>query len=261
MPTISVIINADTRPQRDEQTGLFSGVCNEDFLIDGIFNKIQFFKGFDIETIVFIDEHLPVPDKTLEYLRSMCDCVVIRKHTKEEKFNDWNYWSALMLARGTYIAHFDQDSAAFTSSPEAVQDFINGLEVYDFISYPSHWSPAPVHDPNYDYYWCSTRFFMCKRETLDFTEIKKCLQDSDYLYGKYPASVRTPWAEHILGLISKYTGKGVYYPPIQLDRIAIFSWANYEQWVLRRLNEYSYGQIVEFINSKGGIQYPNDIRL
>jgi len=55
---ISVVINCDTRPEKNEQTGLFGGVCNEDFLTDGVFNKIKFFDGFNIEIPVgkyFID--------------------------------------------------------------------------------------------------------------------------------------------------------------------------------------------------------------
>lgn len=258
---ISIVINCDTRENKNEQTGLFQGVCNEDFLTDGIFNKIKFFDGFDIETIVWIDEHLPVPEKTVEYLRSLVDCLVIRKHSHEEKFNDNNYVSALALARGEIVCHFDQDVSAFSSSKESVQEMIELLEYNDYVSYPSHWTPNPTHDPNYDYYWCSTRFFMCKRSTLDLTEIKKCLSDSDYLYGKYPASVRNPWTEHVLALISKYTGKGVYYPPVNLDKLAIFTWDNYENYTLRRLNQFSYDQIKEFINSKGGIYYPNNVRI
>lgn len=261
MPEISIAINCDTRSQKDEQTGLFGGVVNADFLTDAIFNKIQLFNGFDIEIIVFIDEHNSVDEKTLSYLRSICDTVVIRKHSGEEKFNDWNYWSSLALCRGKYIAHFDQDTAAFTSGKEAIQEMIDLLEKYDYVSYPSHWSPNPTHDPNYDYYWCSTRTFFCKRETLDFTEIRRCLQDSDYLYGKYPASVRNPWTEHILALISKYTGKGVYYPSIDYDKLCIWTWDNYETYTMRRLNELPYEEIKNFVISKGGIQYPNNIRL
>lgn len=261
MPLLSIVINCDTRPQKDEQTGLFGGVCNEDFLTDGIYNKIKFFEGFDIETIVFVDEHIPVSETTLTYLRSICNVVVIRKHTEEEKFNDFNYVSALSMCRGKFVWHFDQDMCAFASSPQAVQEMIDLLDKYDYVSYPSQWSPNPTHDPNYDYYWCSTRSFLCKRETLDFTEIIKCLQDSDYLYGKYPASVRNPWTEHILALISKYTGKGVYYPPIDHDKLIIFCWENYEQWVLKRLNEYSFEQVKDFVRKCGGVFYPNNLRI
>jgi hypothetical protein len=258
MPQISIVINCDTRKPKNEQHGLFDGVVNQDFLTDGIFNKMAFFEGFDIETIVFIDEHNPVPEATLIYLRSIVDTVVIRKHTHEEKFNDWNYWSALALARGEIVCHFDQDVCAFASGKEAVQEMIDILEYHDYVSYPSHWTPYPTHDPNYDYYWCSTRFFMCKRETLDFTEIKKCLQDMDYLYGKYPASVKNPWFEHIIALISKYTGKGVYYPKIDLSKLIIFTWGRYDSYTLRRLNEQSYLEVSEWVG-KRGIHYPVDV--
>lgn len=257
---VSIVINADTRPERKEQEGLFSGTVNEDFLNDGVFNKIKFFQGFDIEVILFIDIHNLIPESTLEYIRSICDVVVLRRHTDEPKFNDWNYWGALSMARGEIIVHFDQDTAAFSSSKEAVQGMIDLLGIYDYVSYPSLFSPNPDSNPNYDYYWCSTRFFMCKRETLDFTEIRKCLEDSDFLYGRYPASVRNPWMEHVLALISKYKGNGVYYPPISLDKLAIFSWGSYEKYTLRRLNEYTYEELTNWL-SIHPILYPNDISV
>lgn len=261
MPEVSIVINCDTRSERNTIDGLFNGTVNEDYLTDGVFNKIKFFKGFDIEPIVFIDEHNPVSQSTLDYLRAIADTVVVRKHTKEEKFNDNNYCAALSLARGKYIAHFDQDSMAFTSTENYVRGLLNLLEQYDYISYPSHCSPDPVHDVNYDYFWASTRFFLCKRETLDLTEIKKCLSDSDYLYGKYPASVRNPWFEHVAGLMAKYNGKGVFYPPMDINNYAIWSWASYNKYTIRRLNEIPYNEIINFINQHGGIVYPNDIHL
>lgn len=258
---LSLCINCDTRGQRDEQTGLFNGVVNGDFLTDGVFNKIQFLKGFDIETIVFIDQHNPVPERSLEYLRSIADTVVLRKHTNEEKFNDYNYLSALSLCRGDIICHFDQDCNGFSESKEAVQEMIDLLETYDFVSYPCHLSPNPDHNINYDYWWCSTRFFMCKKEALDFTEIRKCLADMDYLYTKYPASVKNPWLEHILGLHAKYNGKkqGVYYPPHN-DKILIFTWDNYEEYLLRRLNTNSFQENMQWVVERGGIFYPNNLR-
>ena len=259
MPTISVVINVDTRSERNSDGGLFSGVVNTDFLTDNVYNKVKFFSGHEIELIVFIDKHNELPPESVEYLRGICDTLVIRKHSNEEKFNDWNYWSALALARGEYIAHFDQDVSAFTSSPDHVTNLLALLEQYDFVSYPSHWSPNAVDDKNYDYTWCSTRFFMCKRETLDFSEIKKCLQDYDYLYSTYTASVRNPWTEHILGLIAKHKGKGVYYPPIQMNDYLIFTWGNYERYLLMRLNEQTYEDVRNWVLSKGGIHYPNNV--
>lgn len=254
---VSIVINCDTRSQKDEQSGLFNGVVNLDFLTDGVRNKQLFFKDYEFETIVFIDEHNPIDERSLAYLMSICDTVVVRKHTHEEKFNDNNYVSALSLARGEYIAHFDQDVAAFARDNGAIEYLIGLLENYDYVSYPSNWSPCPVQDDNYDYFWCSTRFFMCKRQTFDFTEIKKCLADSDYLYSKYPASVRNPWTEHILGLHAKYNGKGVYYPPIQTDKFTIFTWERYSTGTLQRMNDMTYEQIYEWHNTHP-IFYPNN---
>lgn len=249
MPYLSIVINCDTRQKRNEQEGLFSGAVNLDFLTDGVRNKQLFFSGFDIETIVFIDKHNDIPQEVLEYLYKVCDTVVVRKHTSENKFNDYNYLSALQMARGEIIVHFDQDVAAFASSKESVENLLSYLDKYSFVSYPSPWSPNPVVDHHYDYWWASTRFFMCKKDTLDFTEIKKCLESDEYLYGKYPASVRNPWFEHIAGLWAKYNGNGVYYPPIQTENLTIFTWERYEDWTMRRMNEYTYQEIYEWHNT------------
>src|SRR6187551_3640279 len=144
MPFISIVINCDTRPEKNSNDGLFNGAINSDFLTDGVFNKIKFFDGFDIETILFLDKHNEVPEKSLSYIHAICDTVVIRKHTHEEKFNDANYVSALSLARGEIVVHFDGDMGAFTSGKEAIEEMISLLDTYDYVSYPSFWSPYPT---------------------------------------------------------------------------------------------------------------------
>lgn len=257
MPKISLIINCDTRPTKNHETGLFSGISNLDFLTDGIFNKINFFKGFDLETIVFVDKHQDLPEKTFQYLNDICDTVVIRKHTSETNFNDWNYLNALSLARGEIICHADQDTAMFTASPEPVHKLIELLDKWDYVSYPSFWSPLPVQDNTFDHVWASTRFFMCKRETLDFTEIRRCF-DYDYWCKTYPVNRKCAWLEHWLGSISKFKGKGVYYPPIELEKYAIFSWGKYDDYILRRLNEYTYEEVKQWI-CQHPIHYPCDV--
>lgn len=256
MPLISVVINTDTR-DKQQQDGLLNGAVDLDFLTDGVYNKIKFFEGFNIETIVFIDEHNPVPDKTLTYLRTICDCVVVRKHTHEHAFNDYNYLSALSLARGTYIAHFDQDIAAFASGKEPIQYMIDLLEQFKFVSYPSIWSPNAVDDPTFGgRMWASTRFFMCKRETLRFDELKICLEEPNYAYDKYGDVPRKcNWLEHFLTLTND---NSVYYPPIQTENYTIFTWERYEPFTLRRLNEMPYSEIYKWHDTHP-IFYPNNV--
>ena len=259
MPFLSIIINCDTRPEKATADGLFSGTSNLDYLTDGIFNKLKFFKDFDTECIVFIDEHLPVPDKTLEYLRSLASTVVIRKHTHEESFNDYNYLSALQLARGQYVAHFDQDTACFTSNSEPIHKMIRSLDQVKFVSYPSYWSPRAVDDPSFGKRtWASTRFFICKRETLKFDELRACIVEPNYGYEKYGDSPRRcNWLEHFLTLTNN---DSCFYPPMEIDNYTIFSWGKYEQYTLRRLNELAYTEIRQWLNNHP-IVYPNDIHL
>lgn len=259
MKKISLIINCDTRPKKNEETGLFSGTSNLDFLTDGIINKQKYFDGFDLETIVYIDKHLDIPEGELSFLNRTCDVVIIRKHESFEGFNDYNYIEALSMARGEYICHADQDTAMFASNPLAIQKQLDLLNEYDFVSYPSLHSPNPVHDPSFDHWWASTRYFLCKRETLDFTELRKIMSDYDYCYSKYPANRKCFFMEHWLGLIAKYKGKGVIYPPFDFDNYVVFSWGKYEDYVWRRLNEYSYQQLLNWLLSHPLTAPNNDV--
>jgi hypothetical protein len=264
---ISLVINADSRPQRDAQNGLFSGVVNEDFLTDGIFNKIKFFDGFEKEVILFLDEHQHISDKNFDYMRSMVDTLVIRKHDKRfgdikeyGGFNDLNYLQAIALARGEIICHADQDTAMFTPSPQPIHDLIKLLDEYKFVSYPSHWTPKPVDDPSFgNRTWASTRFFMCKRETIKFDTLLHCLQDSSWAYETFGDSPRKcNWLEHFLTLTNN---DSCFYPPIEYEKYLIFCWENYEQYTLRRLNEMPYDEVKNWVLKKGGIFYPNHVKI
>lgn len=257
---LSVVINVDTRPQNDTFGGNnLTGVCNEDFLVYGVENKRCFFRGFDVELIVHVDEHLRLPQSVYDYLHIASDTLIIRKHTNEPNFNDWSYIRALSAATGDIVIHFDQDTAAFSHSQNNVESFLGLLDQHGFVSYPSGWSPLPVHDNSFDHVWCSTRFFMCKRSDLDLAEISKCQKDYDYWCEKYPVARKCHWLEHLIGSIAKYKNQSVYYPPINTDGILIFSWDRYVGGTLGRLNEMNYDEIVAFVNECGGIHYPNDV--
>lgn len=255
---ISCVINVDTRDENNKYGGMFHGCVNEDFLTDGIYNKVKFFEGFNKEIIVYIDEHAKLKTETLEYIRTLADTVVVRKHTNENAFNDWNYLRSLQMASGDIICKIDQDTACFTSSPEPIQEMIDMLDKYAFVSYPSHWSPRAVHDESFGHRnWASTRFFICKKEALKFEELKNCILEPNWGYEKYGDSPRRcNWLEHFLTLTNN---DSCYYPPIDLNKIAIFCWGSYTLGTLKMLNDKPYNEVRDFIISKGGIQYPNDV--
>lgn len=237
---------------------MFDGCKSADFLTEGIINKRAFFSGFDTEVIVYVDEHTKMPTPILDRLQVLADCVVIRKHTNETNFNDWNYYRALSLASGDIICHFDQDSAAFTSGKKSIENLIELLETYDYISYPSYWSPLPVYDDSFDHTWVSTRFFMCRRSALDFDEIIKCQKNYDYWCENYPVARKCHWLEHIIGSIAKYRNQKIFYPPLS-PNYTIFSWDKYVSGVLPALNERSYEEVINYVNGCGGIHYPCDV--
>jgi hypothetical protein len=261
---ISVVINVDTRPENNTNQKMFSGVVDRDFLFEGVKNKIKLFNGFDKEIIVFVDEHEIMYDHEVDELRSVSDTLIIRKHNKSFEdiedfpaFNDWNYLTALFAARGKYVFHFDGDVAAFAPNKDAINEQIELLEKYDFVSYPSHWSPYPVYDDSFEgNFWVSTRYFCCKRSSLDFSEIIKCQLDYDYWKDTYPRSRLCHWTEHILQSIAK---KGIYYPPIDYDKFILFTWESYRKGLLSELNNMPYEEVKNFVVSKGGIFYPNNL--
>lgn len=253
---ISLVVNCDNRPERNEFGGNnLTGVVNTDFLTAGIWNKRNFLKEFDKETIVYVDVHNEIP-----YVE-LADTVVFRKHTDGNNFNDWNYIRALSLADGDIIIHADQDTCMFARNQDCVEGFISLIDLYDFVSYPSHWSPLPVSDNSFDHTWVSTRFFMCRRESLDMPEIIKCARDYDYWCNTYPVNRKCPWLEHWIGSIAKYRNQKIYYPPINLDDIAIFSWGSYKKGTLQYLNNIPYEEVKQFILNNGGVQYPCDINM
>jgi hypothetical protein len=256
---ISICVNVDTRDGFDSHTteaGVqFDGCRSLDYLIDGVKNKQKFFEGFETETIVFIDEHNPIPQEILNELRTIATTVVIRKHTNEPNFNDFNYYSSIFLARGEIICHCDADCAAFTSSKKAVDKLIANLEQHKFVCYPSRYSPYETIDDGYNYMWASTRFFLCKRDTLDFTEILKCQRGYEYFIEKYKPSRINLWAEHILSLAH---GGSVFYPAMDCG-VTVFCWKSYTTGTLKSLNENSYENVVNYINNMGGIHYPCEV--
>lgn len=256
---VSIVINADTRPQNDTFGGSnMLGCVNEDFLTAGIKNKIKLFDGFEKEVIVVIDEHQELDMGYVRFLNRWCDMVCMRKHTNENNFNDWNYIRGLQMASGDVIVHFDQDVAAFARNKGSVEQLLSLLNTNEFVSYPSYWSPLPVIDNSFDHTWVSTRFFMCKRESLDIPEIIKCQKDYDYWCEKYPVARRCHWIEHIVGSIAKYRNQKILYPPLHPD-YTIFSWDKYVGGVLPALNEMTYDQVINYINWCGGIHYPVDL--
>ena len=275
MKRLSIVINLDSRPGFMESVSnekqMHQGTRSLDYFTHGVINKRKFFEGlgYDLEVTVFIDIHDPLPKPTLDELHRMLEQKVIHNlafNTHVEyymnmdlfKYNDINYLNAINLARGEYLIHIDGDTNGFINDKNIIKEWLQWLDEkkYDYISYPSPWSPNPVLDPAWDYFWSSTRWFICKREIIDHTGLVKCLMDSDYMYGKYgEKNHRTPWLEHCLTIVGD---RKVFYPPRDINKHLIFSWSSYHTGVLEKLNSMSYLEVAKYVMESGGIGFPCD---
>lgn len=262
---ISIVINADTRPgcgnevntTGDYGSGSLNGVRSWDFLTDGIVNKHIFFAAHEHEIILYVDEHDALPDEVraeiLDIGRNLNFRLVCKPHQRSaQRWNELLYLEALKLANGEYVAHFDADCAAFRAPESDITlRYIGWLNAggYKFVCQPTT-MPREEHGM----YWASSRFFMCRRETLDLAEIEHCILDDGYrsaMYGHCPA------LEHVLGRMAGPAG--VFYPPANWDDYMVFSWARYHRGLLRKLNVLPYESARHYIVNGCGIHGPNDV--
>lgn len=270
---ISVVINCDTRPGCDAQVqttgdhgeGSLNGVRSWDFLTDGVINKLNFFKGYDVELILYVDEHDPVPHRVTELISAAMvlgdiQNFVCKSHDRShQRWNELIYLEALKLATGNYVAHFDGDCAVF-SRPDKQEDLIerhvrmldDGVGV---LGFPPKFicQPTTMKFDDHGMTWASTRFFFCRRESLNLLELEKCILDESYRAAKYG---HCPALEHVLAAIA---GPGsVFYPPANWNDYMIFSWSRYHKELLAKLNAMPYNDVRDYILACG-IHGPNDV--
>lgn len=254
---ISLVINADTRPgyltsTLGEGWGKTSlqGVRSVDFLTHGVRQKINFFRGHDIQCILYIDCHEKLDSHLFYDIEQMVhSCgnnsqVVFKPHNRTDyKWNDKIYIEALKLAEGDYVCHVDQDCNIYRKDDSDIVDaYIDLLESYKYICQP--WDG--IGDPMFH---ASTRFFICKKETLQ-NAFKVNLLANPFM-GKH-----SPCLEFALGYLA---GEGnVLYPSREDDKYLIFSWARYFPGTLEKLNSFSFEKIKLYIVDQCGIHGPND---
>lgn len=258
---ISVTINADTRQgYKDEHTkvGKFdnnplNGTRSADFLYEGVKNKMNFFRGYECQCILYVDQHEEIPDglfmKIAELVHSYGNNsrVICKEHDRtRHRWYDYITLEALKWASGDYIVHFDNDSNAFRSDEsEIIEDYFHWLDNgYKYVC-----SPVPLNHKE-RWYWATTQFFICKKETIDIPEIERCL-DNRYLEAKYRMEYNpVPCClEHTLGAMVK-DGE-VLYPLRDTDSYAIFCWWEYKRGLLKQLNELPYKEAFEIIKTCG----------
>lgn len=243
---ISVVINADTRigykePQStvgDYGAGSLQGVRSIDFLTEGVKNKMNYFRGHDCQCVLYIDKHEDIEPSLMQEIESIVysygnnSKVIFKDHDRtRHRWNDYLYIEALKLAEGDYVVHFDNDANAFrTDDADVIEKYFYWLDNgYKYICQPSD-----LTYEQHGMYWASSRFFICKRETLDLRLIERYLFTP--LNGKH-----SPCFEHAIGILA---GEGtVLYPPRDDDKYIVFSWARYFGGTLQKLNSWSYDKV------------------
>ena len=292
MKKLSIVVNADTRPKSllPQSSILDSqGGCScTDFMTHGVRNKINYFRDYPIhEVILFIDIQEPIPDSVMNDLNLLiAEYPFVKptffKYVPHEMGQLWQckkydmvYLEALCMATGDYIAHFDGDMGAFrTDNCKIIDRYFKWLDnnEYDFISLPMFGSPNAGNEDR-EYWWASTRFFICKKERIDRDEIIRCF-DNSYIKQKYGVNCWPNCLEHILGC---QVGNGrVLYPPEEFFNgdftndtgfspfkecgYMIFSWATYHRKTMQKLNSTSYEEVYDYIiKTCGGIHGANDV--
>jgi len=250
---ISVVITADTRQGFNNdsisvgefENGQPNGTRSVDFLIEGLKQKIKFFRGYDIQVILYVDKHEELPDDIrYEIIDLVLSCgnnsqFIFKSHDRtQHRWNDKIYIEALKLAEGDYVVKLDADCNLFRANESDIVDaYMDLLENYKYVCQPCN----PLHKEGF--YWSSTQFFICKRETLDFPLIEKSLNINP-LNGMWNVCL-----EHCLGALA---GEGnVLYPPRNNDEYMIFCWWKYQSGLLKKLNEMPYQEVKEFILNCG----------
>lgn len=250
---ISVVINADNRTGYLNSTstvceygeGSLQGVRSVDLLVDGVKNKMDFFKGYKTQCILFIDVHEEFPKQLMDEIGELVfsygndSKIILQPHSKtKHRWNDHLYIDALKNAEGEYTVHFDMDCCAYKKAgSEIVEHYLYWLNEAGHKYVCQSWDR--VGD---NMYWASTRFFICKTKTLDFPLIERSLFTP--LRG-----VHNPCFEHTIGILG---GEGsVLYPPRNDDDYIIFCWAKYFSGLTKYLNDSPYEDVIKYLRSCG----------
>jgi len=256
---ISVVINADTRKgylhsARGEEWGNKSlhGVRSVDFLLEGVRQKMDFFRGYDTQCLLYVDQHEALSYGLIAEIDELIGSYgnnskfILKQHDRTKpRWNDYLYLEALRLADGDYIAHFDQDCNAYrTDECDIIRRYLLWLNnQYKFIC-----QPTDMTKEAHGMWWASTRFFICKKETLNFDEIESNLTTP--VRGKH-----TPCFEHVISVLND---ESVCYPPREDEQYCIFSWATYNSGTIKKLNEMSYADVKKYVLDEQGLFGPND---
>lgn len=261
---LSHIVTADTR------TGWLADSCkigeygkvnlegcrSVDFITEATIARQRFLESplvDEVETIICIDVHEPIPSWVYERLFEISNCYVVTdQHDRHRhRWNDYIYIHALRQATGDLVAKWDGDCIGYRHP-----DFDVLTYYFDFLSNGAAYvcqqtKLIPEVEPMW---WASTRFFLCRRETLDLDEAARCIDD-DYRRAKYGPK-HCPCLEHCLGLMC---GERVIYPPEKNSDFIVWNWVQYYLNCIPKLNNMPYADILQYVHDCGDVHGASDL--
>lgn len=259
----SVVITCDSRAGwldpftsvRDRGDKSLPGCRSVDFMLSGVENKLLFVGDREIELLLFIDEREPISYAARLMLGALGHgtdkkIFIAAKDHSHPRWNDKLYHDALKHATGDYVIKFDGDVAAFHREGfDAIGNHIKLLDQgYRFIC-------QPTQIENHGMRHASTRYFICKRESLNFPELERCMDDH-YRVRRYQAHL--PCYEHFLGVL--WGPNSVLYPPADNKNYLIWSWVEYHRGVLEKLNKMTYDDVYKYVfETCGGVHGASDL--
>lgn len=262
---ISIVINCDTRPGSDadcdqiREQAASPGVCGVhslDFLTDGVVAKNRFLRtpGHELETIVYVDVHEPIPHEVRVRIQNLIAAGEITKfvetpHSKHRhRWNDRLYLDALshVSPHADYVAHFDGDCVGFRRAGyDHAARCIELIEDAEF-RFVCQQSPLTPHEHGMRH--ASTRFLFTRRAELDIPELER-LTDDAYRAATFPGQ-HLPCLEHILG--ARAGAFGVCYPMAAYADCVVFSWVRYHRGTLAKLNAMPYADVRRYVFDQCG---------
>lgn len=264
---VTQVILADTRPgwlsdscfigEYGKQN--LEGCRSIDFMTDAVIAKKWFIESElvdDSRVSLLVDEHEPITPALDELAAKVGDFVSVSNWNRSDhRWYDKIQIRALRMGIETgadVIVKWDGDCIGYRR--EGFDFFAHALELMDKTGAAYICQSTPLNPDEHGMKHASTRFFLCRAETLDLDKAEWLLDD--FQRAKTFPCRHLPCLEHILGAMA---GDRVCYPKSDYDNWVVWSWVKYFKGTIAKLNAATYGQVLGYIEDCGGVHGASDL--